>query len=89
MTEMVAIDIARTAMLTGIQMAIPMLAASMVVGATVALVLAATQIQEFTLTFIPKIAAVAEAAFICGPWIMRMIVGFTTRMFTSLPELAP
>jgi len=89
MTEMVAIDIGRTAMLTGIQMAIPMLAASMVVGAAVALVLAATQIQEFTLTFIPKIAAVGAAAFICGPWIMRMIVGFTTRMFTSLPQLAP
>ena len=89
MTEMVAIDIGRTAVLTGMQMAAPMLAASMAIGAVVALVLAATQIQEFTLTFIPKIAAVAAAAFVCGPWMMKVIVAFTTRLYASLPQVAP
>jgi flagellar biosynthetic protein FliQ len=89
MTETVAIDIGRTAILTGMQMATPVLVASMAVGAVVAIVLAATQIQEFTLTFIPKIAAVAAAAFICGPWMMRLMVAFTTRLFTSLPQVAP
>jgi flagellar biosynthetic protein FliQ len=89
MAETMAIDIGRTAMLTGMQMAMPILVASMAVGALVGVVLAATQIQEFTLTFIPKIAAVAAAAFICGPWMLRLIVGFTTHLFASLPQVAP
>ena len=89
MAETIAIDIGRSAMLTGMQIAAPMLIASVVVGAVVGVVLAATQIQEFTLTFIPKIAAVAGAAFICGPWMMRLIVRFTTHLLTSLPQVAP
>jgi flagellar biosynthetic protein FliQ len=89
MNEMMAIDIGRNALLTGMQLSAPVLAASLGVGAGVALVLAATQIQEFTLTFIPKIAAVAGAAFICGPWMMKVMVTFTTHLFASLSQVAP
>jgi flagellar biosynthetic protein FliQ len=89
MNEMTVVDMARTAMVTGMQMAAPVIGASMSVGAGVALVLAATQIHEFTLTFIPKIAAVAAAIFICGPWMMKVMVAFTTQLLASLPQVAP
>jgi flagellar biosynthetic protein FliQ len=48
---------------------------------------AATQIQEMTLSFIPKLGALVAALMIGGPWMIRTIVEFTTRLFNDIPTL--
>jgi flagellar biosynthetic protein FliQ len=83
------LDLGRTAMITGLKMAAPILIASMVSGVLVSIVLAATQIQEFTLTFIPKIVAVAVTILVVGPMMFRMLADFTSRLLVGLPNMVP
>ena len=88
MTPDQAIQIAREAMTVTLLLAAPMLGFGLLVGLVVSIFQAVTQINEMTLTFIPKIIAVAAALAIFMPWIMRTLVDFTTRLITSLPTLA-
>ena len=87
MTPDVAIDIARQAMLVALLMAAPMLGFGLLVGLMVSIFQAVTQVNEMTLTFIPKIIAVAAALAIFLPWIMRLMVDFTTRLYGMLPSM--
>jgi len=89
MTDMMVLDLGRTALITGLKLAAPVLIASMVSGVVVSIVLAATQIQEFTLTFIPKIVAVAVTVLIVGPMMFRLLVDFSSRLLISLPNMVP
>jgi flagellar biosynthetic protein FliQ len=89
MTDTMILDLGRTAMITGLKLAAPILIASMVSGVLVSIILAATQIQEFTLTFIPKIVAVAVTVLVVGPMMFRILVDFTGRLLTSLPGMVP
>lgn len=66
----------------------PMLAFGLIVGLAISVLQAVTQIHEMTLTFIPKIVAVAVALLIFLPWMINIIVDFTTRLLTSIPALA-
>jgi len=68
-------------------MAAPMLGAGMVVGLIIAILQAATQIQEMTLTFVPKIIAVFLALLFFLPWMMRLMVEYTTQLITSIPSV--
>jgi flagellar biosynthetic protein FliQ len=88
-TDTMILDLGRTAMITGLKMAAPILIASMVSGVIVSIVLAATQIQEFTLTFIPKIVAVAVTILVVGPMMFRMLADFTSRLLVGLPNMVP
>ncbi len=88
MTTDQAIQIAREAMTVTLLLAAPMLGFGLLVGLVVSIFQAVTQINEMTLTFIPKIIAVAAAMAIFMPWMMRTLVDFTTRLITSLPNLA-
>ncbi len=88
MTTDQAIQIAREAMTVTLLLAAPMLGFGLLVGLVVSIFQAVTQINEMTLTFIPKIIAVAAAMAIFLPWMMRTLVDFTTRLITSLPNLA-
>jgi flagellar biosynthetic protein FliQ len=63
----------------------PMLGFGMVVGIVIAVLQSATQIQEMTLTFVPKIIAVFFALLLFFPWIVRTIVEFTERLFNNIP----
>ena len=63
----------------------PVLLVSLVVGLVISLFQAVTQIQEFTLTFVPKIIAVFITLFILFPWISRILVTYTTNLFTRIP----
>ena len=67
---------------------LPVLLTALAVGLLVALFQAATQIQEHTLSFVPKIAAVLIAAAIAGPWMTERVVEFARTMFT-LPTPMP
>jgi len=65
----------------------PLLIAALAVGLLIGIFQAATQIQEMTLSFIPKLAALAIALVIGGPWMLRTIVEFTKELFMQIPEL--
>lgn len=88
MTPDQAIQIAREAMTVTLLLAAPMLGFGLLVGLVVSIFQAVTQINEMTLTFIPKIIAVAAAMAIFMPWMIRTLVDFTARLITSLPNLA-
>lgn len=65
----------------------PVLGIGLVVGLIVSIFQAATQIQEMTLTFVPKILATIAAVVIFGPWMLSSLVNFTTKLLNSLPDM--
>ena len=65
----------------------PFLLAGLVVGLLVSIFQAATQIQEQTLSFIPKIVAVGVVVAVGGPWMLAQLVGYTQGLFLSIPSL--
>jgi flagellar biosynthesis protein FliQ len=65
----------------------PMLLVALVVGLLVGIFQAATQINEMTLSFIPKLIAMAATMAIAGPWMLKLIVGYTRELFESIPGL--
>lgn len=79
-----AIDTARQAIALTLIVGAPVLVSALVVGLVVSVVQAATQVQEQTLTFVPKLVAVAVVCAIAGPWILSRLVEFAVRMFGSL-----
>ncbi len=85
MHELQAMDLARRSILVALQLSMPILLLSLVVGVIVSLFQAVTQIQEQTLTFVPKIIVLVLALVILGPWMLHTIVGFTAGLFASLP----
>jgi flagellar biosynthetic protein FliQ len=78
MTEELCLEIAKQAVFTCLSVAGPMLAFGLVTGLLVGIIQAVTQIHEMTLTFIPKIIAVAVALILFMPWILGKLVGFST-----------
>ncbi len=66
---------------------LPMLAVALVVGISISLFQALTQIQEMTLTFVPKIIAVFAALIIAAPWMTEQMVTFTRDIFNMIPTL--
>ncbi len=64
----------------------PILAVALVMGVAVSILQAVTQIQEMTLTFVPKILAIGLTILVCGAWMLRSLVSFSEQLFTRLPE---
>ena len=89
MTLQYVLSLGRDAVMLTLWVAAPMLGFGLLVGLCVSIFQAATQIQEMTLTFIPKIVAVALALVLFLPWIVTKLVTFTTALFTSIPLLIP
>lgn len=86
MTPETVSDILREAIKTCLLISAPMLGAGLLVGVLVSIFQSVTQIQEMTLTFIPKILAVVVTGIIFLPWIMRTILDFTTNLFMHIPD---
>ena len=70
-----------------LKVALPMLLASLVVGLAVSIFQAVTQIQEQTLSFIPKVVALAAMIVILGPWMLGQIVSYTENLYQQIPTL--
>ena len=87
MTPDTVMTIARQTMEITVMLSAPLLIAGLIVGLLVGMFQAATQINEMTLTFIPKLAAVAAVLLFAGPWMLRMLIGFTVHLFHSIPGL--
>jgi flagellar biosynthetic protein FliQ len=70
-------------------LAAPLLLVALVVGLLVGVFQAATQINEMTLSFIPKLVAMAVVIAIAGPWMLKVLVSYTRALIQSIPSLIP
>ena len=80
-------DLAVQTMIVAAKVSAPVLLTALLVGFLISLFQAATQIQEPTLSFVPKMIAVAIALVITGNWVLSTLVSFTQSLFDSLPAL--
>ena len=87
MTPDSVIDIGQQAMEVTALLAGVILLPALVVGLVVAMFQAATQINEMTLSFIPKLIVVALALMVAGPWMLRVLMNFSQSLIGSVPEL--
>ncbi|KIH77557.1 flagellar biosynthetic protein FliQ [Geoalkalibacter ferrihydriticus] len=84
MTPEFVVDIGRQAVETVLMVAGPLLIVALVTGLSIAIFQAATQINEQTMTFIPKIVAVLVTLLIMAPWMIKVLLAFTTRIYESI-----
>ncbi|WP_454050999.1 flagellar biosynthesis protein FliQ [Cellulomonas sp. Marseille-Q8402] len=81
------LDIGLDALIVAAKLSAPVLITALVVGFAVSLVQSVTQIQEVTLSFVPKAIAAAVALLVCGHWMIAELVSFTTQLFDRIPAL--
>ncbi|MBL4566823.1 MAG: flagellar biosynthesis protein FliQ [Porticoccus sp.] len=87
MTPETVLDIGREALFLTMMIAAPLLMSALAIGLLIGIFQAATQIQEMTLSFIPKLMVLVLALLISGPWMLRLITEFTLRLFAEIPGL--
>ena len=87
MTPENVMDLAHRMLLVTTMMAAPLLLIALVAGLVIGMLQAATQINEATLSFIPKLLLLVLTLFTVGPWILRVLVDFTRDLYTSIPSV--
>ncbi|MDD4343275.1 MAG: flagellar biosynthesis protein FliQ [Eubacteriales bacterium] len=87
MTPELVIYIGREAVYTVLLISGPLLIGSILIGLTISIFQATTQIQEQTLTFVPKIVAIFVMIVVLGPWMLNILIAFTQNLFTIMTRL--
>jgi flagellar biosynthetic protein FliQ len=87
MTPEMVMTIGQRALEITILLSAPLLLAALAIGLLVGVFQAATQINEMTLSFIPKLVGMAGTLVVAGPWMLKTIVGYTRELFESIPGL--
>jgi flagellar biosynthetic protein FliQ len=87
MTSQTVLTIVEQALEVGVLLSAPMLGAALVTGLLISLFQAATQINEMTLSFIPKLLVLVFMLMMAGPWMINLMTDYMTRLFTSIPSL--
>jgi flagellar biosynthetic protein FliQ len=87
MTPESVMGIGQHALVVTLMIAAPLLLTALAVGLLVGVLQAATQINEMTLSFIPKLLALAAVLVIAGPWMLRTLIDYTRHLIESLPSL--
>jgi flagellar biosynthesis protein FliQ len=87
MTPEMVMTIGQRALEITILLSAPLLLAALIIGLLVGVFQAATQINEMTLSFIPKLIGMAGTLVVAGPWMLKTIVGYTRELFESIPGL--
>ncbi len=87
MTPETVMTIGQNALALTVIIAAPMLLSALTVGLLVGMIQAATQINEMTLSFIPKLLVLATALAIGGPWMMNKMLDFTRQLYNNIPHL--
>jgi len=87
MTPETVLDVGRDALWVIALLSAPMLLSALAVGLFVGMIQAATQIQEMTLTFIPKLIVLALALLLAGSWMLGVLTDFATTLILSIPEM--
>lgn len=85
MDQSVVIDVAQEAIKVVLMISAPILGLGLLVGLLVSIIQATTQIQEATLSFIPKVITIALTLLIFGPWMMNLMYEFTVNLFENIP----
>lgn len=86
MSQEMVIDLGIEAIRVALMISAPVLLLGLLVGLIVSIIQATTQIQEQTLSFIPKLIAIALALLVFGPWMMNMMYSFTVNLFENIPN---
>ncbi len=89
MTEAFVMTLAQKAITMALILAGPVMLVSLLVGSLISLVQAATQINEPTLSFVPKVIGIIVVLVVLGSWMLQQILVFTSELFNSLPSLIP
>ena len=87
MSELAIMTIVKKALVTGLLIAGPILSISLVVGLIISIFQATTQIQEQTLTFVPKLIAIILVLVLGGPWMLNKLVMLTNELFQSISTI--
>ena len=87
MTDNQVVHLGLQAMVIAAKLGAPVLLTALAVGFAVSLFQSATQIQEFTLAFVPKAVGCAVALLVCGHWMLNTLVSFTSQLFESIPTM--
>lgn len=87
MTPELVMDIGRQAIEMALILAAPLLLAALVIGLIISIFQAATQINEQTLSFIPKLVGTFIVLILAGPWMLQMMVDYIRRLFESIPQI--
>ena len=72
---------------TGLVICLPLLGLVMAVGLAISLLQVITQVQEMSLTFVPKLVVAGIALIVFGPWMLRKLTQFSTRLWTAIPSM--
>ena len=86
MDQDVVITLVSGALQLALKVALPLLAAGLIVGLLVSIFQAVTQIQEQTLSFIPKVLAVVGIVVVMGPWMLDQLITYTDQLWASIPK---
>ncbi len=87
MTPQTVLTIGQQALELTMMLSAPLLGAALVTGLVVSVFQAATQINEMTLSFSPKLAAIVAALVVAGPWMLAMMTDYMRRLFMAIPSL--
>jgi flagellar biosynthetic protein FliQ len=87
MSHQMVIDLSRDAILTALMIAAPMLLIALGVGLLVSIIQSVTQIQEQTLAFVPKLILVGGAFIVGMPWLLQILIRFTTQLIRGIPAM--
>jgi flagellar biosynthetic protein FliQ len=87
MTDTDILDIAIDTMFVALKLSAPILVTALVLGFAISLFQAMTQIQEFTLAFVPKVVGVGVALIVSGNWMLHTLIDFTQDLFDRIPSL--
>ncbi len=87
MTPETVMDLAHRMLLVTVMISAPLLLIALVAGLLIGMFQAATQINESTLSFIPKLLLLVLTLFASGPWILRVLIDFTHDLYTSIPSV--
>lgn len=88
MSETLLISVMKDALVTAVKVSAPILVTAIVIGLVISILQATTQIQEQTLTFVPKILGGAVVGLFCGTWMLRSLVEFTERIFELIIKVS-
>lgn len=87
MTDVTVLTLAKEALKLSLFLSFPLLLTALVIGLAISIFQAVTQIQEMTLTFVPKILAMALVLFFTLPWMLKKLISFTENLILNIPGL--
>jgi len=87
MTPTAVIELGRQAVEVTLMVSAPLFLAALVTGLIISIFQAATQINEMTLTFVPKLVAIFVTLVLAGPWMLTLLTDFMRRLFESIPSM--